>query len=441
MRLHTKLALFTTLSTLAVLILFVMLLPQIMQGVAFANTNHTLSQQKQKVLQQINAAGIDHYLDEDSTYGSYSMLKDEYISLERAAAPTLTGTDTLITEQRLIDQDTINYRILIYSFRLGDQTYLLEIGKKTASISAEASALQKTAIYILLPLALVILLIQIVYSRYLLKPLGYIIRSRLLKAGFPFNKQPARLKSSTSDFLYLDESISQLMQQINYAFEKEREFSSNASHELMTPISIMQSKIENLMADESLNEGQYKKLEATMHIIKRLKKIVNALLLISRVENSQFAYQDVLNLNEIVAQVVEELHHRAEQKEIVLNVQLSHVLVKNVNRDLLFQLFYNIINNAIKFNKPCGSIHITDKLVSGKSYAVFIEDSGIGIDQKQIEEIFYRFKKGTARAEGYGLGLAIVDSIARHEGILLHVQSKKDEEGTRFRITFQEKHL
>ncbi len=225
------------------------------------------------------------------------------------------------------------------------------------------------------------------------------------------------------------------MQQINYAFEKEREFSSNASHELMTPISILQSKIENLMADDGLTDGQYKKLEATMHIIRRLKKIVNALLLISRVENSQFAHQDVLKLNEIIEQAVEELQHRVAQKEITLQIQLSPVSVKNVNRDLLFQLFYNIINNAIKFNKTGGSIYITDQQLNYKSYTVFIEDSGIGIDEQQLGEIFYRFKKGTTRIEGYGLGLAIVDSIARHEGIILNVESQK-EKGTKFGIIF-----
>ena len=157
-------------------------------------------------------------------------------------------------------------------------------------------------------------------------------------------------------------------------------------------------------------------------------------------ENSQFAHEDFLKLNEIIEQVVEELQHRVAQKEIILQIELSSVSVKNVNKDLLFQLFYNIINNAIKFNKPGGSIRITDQQLSYKSYTVFIEDSGIGIDEQQLGEIFYRFKKGTARAEGYGLGLAIVDSIARHEGIVLNVESKKGK-GTRFGITFGETHL
>jgi len=269
--------------------------------------------------------------------------------------------------------------------------------------------------------------------------LGYIIRSRLLKASFPFNQQAGKLKSSTSDFLYLDESISQLMQQVNDAFEKEREFSSNASHELMTPISILQSKIENLTEDASLTDEQYKKLEATMHIIRRLKKIVNALLLISRVDNNQFANKDVLIIREVIEQVVEELQHRIEQKEIVLDIQLSSISLKNINRDLLFQLFYNIINNAIKFNKPGGNIQITGQRLSDKLYTVIIEDSGVGIDDQQLAEIFYRFKKGP-RAEGYGLGLAIVNSIARHEGLLVDVQSQKHK-GTRFTVTFQEKHL
>nr|WP_262919643.1 ATP-binding protein [Niabella hibiscisoli] len=106
----------------------------------------------------------------------------------------------------------------------------------------------------------------------------------------------------------------------------------------------------------------------------------------------------------------------------------------------MFQLFYNIINNAIKFNKHGGSIQITDQGASNKSYTVFIEDSGAGIDEQQLGEIFYRFKKVATRAEGYGLGLAIVDSIARHEGLLLNVASEKGK-GTRFGVTFGVNHL
>ncbi len=230
------------------------------------------------------------------------------------------------------------------------------------------------------------------------------------------------------------------MQQIKGAFEKEREFSSNASHELMTPISILQSKIENLMEDDSLTEEHYKKLESVTHIIRRLKKIVNALLLISRVDNNQFINKDVLVIDEVIEQVVEELQHRIEQKEIVLNRQLAPVSLKNINKDLLFQLFYNIINNAIKFNKSRGSIRITGQQLSGPAYTVVIEDSGAGIDELQLKEIFYRFRKGATRSEGYGLGLAIVDAIARYEGLHLDVKSQKDQ-GTRFTVTFQDKHL
>ncbi len=157
-------------------------------------------------------------------------------------------------------------------------------------------------------------------------------------------------------------------------------------------------------------------------------------------DNNQFADRDILTIREIIEQVVEELQHRIAQKEIVLDIQLAPVSLKNINRDLLFQLFYNIINNAIKFNKTGGRISITDRQLSGSAYTVFIEDSGTGIDEQQLKEIFYRFKKGTTRAEGYGLGLAIVDAIARHEGLLLDVQSQKHK-GTRFTVKFGEKHL
>jgi signal transduction histidine kinase len=107
-----------------------------------------------------------------------------------------------------------------------------------------------------------------------------------------------------------------------------------------------------------------------------------------------------------------------------------------MNHDLLFQLFYNLINNAIKFNKEDGIIQITDKFERGL-YSISLSDSGQGIKAEEIPYIFDRFKKtGHAENTGYGLGLAIVKSIANYLSLKLEVNSKPAE-GTRFIIKFE----
>ncbi len=116
MKLLTKLTLFTTLSKLAIVLLFVWLLPVLADRVSFEYANHRLRQQEKKVFGVIEKNGIDYYLEGDSTYGSYTMLKEEYISLERNEHPPLP--DTILTSQRIVEGDTLTYRALISNFRI-----------------------------------------------------------------------------------------------------------------------------------------------------------------------------------------------------------------------------------------------------------------------------------------------------------------------------------
>ncbi|MCD2425544.1 HAMP domain-containing histidine kinase [Niabella pedocola] len=438
MRLYTKLTLFAVAATIVVLGLFVWQLPLLMQKIASGNTNKNLIQQREKALSAIQKNGIDYYFQGDSAYGSYSMLKDEYISLE----PYYTGADLtrLQTAERIIDGDTINYRILIDTFAMQQHVYLLEIGKKITSIQEDSVALQRATISVLIVLTLIMALIQLFYTRYLLKPLASIIRNRLIKKSFPFREPQRALTTSTYDFRYLDDSIAQLMQQVNHAFEKEKEFTSNASHELMTPISIMQSKIENMLTDPELPAGTVLKLEDTMRIMKRLKKVVNALLLISRIENEQYNRNDVVAVKSMIREVLEELQHRADEKALTVEERLTDgVILYHVNRDLLFQLFYNLIHNAIRYNRPNGRIIISDRYVN-QEYLLCIEDTGIGIEAPQHERIFDRFKKSTSQREGFGLGLSIVKSIADYQRIGITLHSEPDR-GSQFELHFPATHL
>jgi signal transduction histidine kinase len=130
---------------------------------------------------------------------------------------------------------------------------------------------------------------------------------------------------------------------------------------------------------------------------------------------------------------MEELSSRLETKSIrFTNAVSKNVILKQVNHDLLFQLLYNLINNAIRYNKENGSIHLSDQFVRGERYILFIKDTGIGIRQEELATIFNRFKKsGKENGEGYGLGLSIVQSICLFPGFEIKVNSHYGE-GTIF---------
>lgn len=434
MKLSSKLILFITGSKLAVVLLFIVLLPFLVDGIVAEYTTYTLRRQQDKVIKIVQQKGINHYLQSDDSYGSYTMLKEEYIALEPAQKGITI--DTIKTAQRVVEQDTLTYRILMHTFNFDQKPYLLEIGKTINSINQYNKPLQRTALYVLIGLIIASLVFDLLFTRTLISPLGKIIKSKLINRKFPFKDYSPPVRTSTYDFKYLDESLVSLMDQINEAFEKEREFTANASHELMTPISILQNKMENLIGDEQLSDAVVIKIVEMMKTLNRLKKISNSLLLISRIENEQFVKSDSVKPAALVHEVIEEISHRLEEKALKMEIKLTkNPLLEGVNHDLLFQLFYNLINNAIKYNVDEGSIIISDKLTN-RGYLIAIADTGIGISDEEQGFIFDRFRKtNLSENVGHGLGLSIVKSICQYHGIEIKVSSEV-QKGSTFSLLF-----
>jgi signal transduction histidine kinase len=422
LKLLTKLTLFITLSKLLIVVLFVLLLPSLVNYASFQYSNYYLKQQKEKVLSVISENGVDYYLQGDSAFASYTMLKEEYISLLPAEDDHVK--DTIETSQRIVGKDTLNYRILIHEISAQNKKYILEIGKTTATISQYNKLLQRFTLFILIALIILSIVIDLVYTHILLRPLSRIIQTKLLNRKFPFKEELPPIKTSTTDFKLLDDSLIGLMKKIHEAFDKEREFTSNASHELMTPISILQTNVENMMMEENITEEQQDKISSMMKTVNRLKKIVHSLLYISRIENDQFVKSDTVNIHKLSSEIMEELSMRLETKSLHFTNQISpNIKVKKVNHDLFFQLLYNLVNNAIRYNKENGSILLLDHYIPGEPYVLEIRDTGIGIKQEEIGSIFNRFKSGKEKSEGYGLGLSIVKSIISFLGFEIKATS------------------
>lgn len=437
MKLSTKLTLFITGSKLVIVLLFVLALPFLVKKIASEYTNFTLKQQRKQVLNIVGKNGLDYYFQGDQNYGSYTMLKEEFIAL----LPVDEGVSMnfIKDSQRLIESDTLNYRVLSYTFKNKGKNYLLEIGKTTTSINQYNKPLQRFALYVLIFLIVLTILIDLTFIRMLIRPLEKIISSKLINRRFPFKDEQKRVQTNTADFKYLDESLILLMNQINEAFYKEREFTSNASHELMTPISILQNKMENLLADETLDEKSAMAIIEMMKTVDRLKNITKSLLLISRIENEQYIRKEEVKPLLLFNEIIEEISHRLEEKHIQIFLDVSpEVILKSVNKDLLFQLFFNLIHNAIKFNHNNGKIFITEKYLSNNAYEITIRDTGIGIPKQDLPFVFDRFMKTNLEGDvGYGLGLAIVKSIAIYHQIQISIQSEISE-GTTFKIVFPE---
>jgi two-component system sensor histidine kinase ArlS len=435
LKLKTKLTLFNAISKLVIVTLFILLLPNIIENINKSYTDNRLVKQKDKLLQIVRDKGIKTYIEDGESYGSYLPLKEEYISLDEVEPGY--NLDTIKDEQRLVERDTIDYRILSHTFKAGNRNYLLEIGKSTETIGETTGPLQNIAFQLLLGMILLTILADQLYSNYILRPLSIIIRTKLIGNKFPQFTTYKEVKTSTIDFQHLDISIHKMVETIETAFQKEREFISNASHELMTPISILQSKIENMFEQDDIADDLKVRLLEMQKILNRLKSITKTLLLISQIENDQFLKEDKIPVQELLQDVYDEISIRLQDRNISLALLvIEDVELVNVNKFLLFNLLYNLINNAIKYNRPDGEITVTGQWVKD-NYTISIADTGIGIADEELPYIFNRFKKlkQSLSQDSFGLGLPIVKSIAVFHKIGIRVVSEKGI-GSTFTLTF-----
>ena len=436
MKLSTKFSLFNALSRVAVLLLLVVGLPPVMSRLALLSTDQRLAQKKEKVLRLIRRNGISDFIESgQSSYGSYNLLKEEFISLETIVpGPKI---DVIEDSKRAVEDEIVPYRVLSYSFAQHGQHYLLEIGRSTDSIGETERNFRRYAFYILLVAVALTTLADLAFFRYLLAPFYTIIRQRLRNGHYPpaFDFEP--VPTSTDDFRYLDESLRELMATIQASFSKERKFIADASHELLTPLAALQYRFDNMLGDESLSEENQLRVVDSQRTVHRLRTIIKSLLMISKIENDQFTRTDTVSLESLVAEICEEVQDRLE----VLDLTLTHAVepdftVHHCNRGLLFTLVFNLVSNAIKYNRKRGLIYVLGRPAAGGGYVLEVRDTGRGIPKEQLPHLFHRFDKGaTTDLDSYGLGLSIARTIADVHGVEIDVNSIEGL-GTSFLLTF-----
>ena len=425
MKLSTKFSLFNALSRAIILLVLVVGLPPVMSRLALLTTDQRLAQTKEKVLRLIRRNGISDFIESgQSSYGSYNLLKEEFISLEEI--PPGPRIDVIEDSRRAVEDEIVAYRVLSYSFAQGRQNYLLEIGRSTGSIGETERNFRHYALYMLLVAAVLTTLADLAFFRHLLRPFYTIIHQRL-KAGphhpAAFNFEP--IETSTTDFRYLDESLREMMTTIQASFRKERKFIADASHELLTPLAALQYRFDNMLADDSLSDENILRVIESQRTVHRLRTIIKALLMISKIENDQFARTETVSLEVLVAELVEEVQDRLEMRGLTLTAAIEPDFeVKCANRGLLFTLIFNLVTNAIKYNREGGQVHVLGQPAPGGGYVLEVRDTGQGIAKEQLPHLFQPFEKGAATdSDSYGLGLSIAHTIAELHGIRIEVNS------------------
>lgn len=442
MRLELKLALIGAISKIIIFLILFMVVEQMIDSLALKYTDRNLIKMKDKTLTIVKKIGIRNYLDaeKDSTFASYNILKDEYISIDLDTTGEINQL-TFSDQPRIIEDEKFDYRILNYSFEIDHQRYMLEVGKNIQLIYNLDKTLKSISISIILLVLLITILFDIGIFKYLLQPLNQRIIPKLKTVVNPETFQYTELDSSTSDFVYLNNTINELMHKVSTILQNQKKFIGDVSHELFTPISVMQSKLDNLLVSGKLPAKTVDLILDQQKQLVRLQHIIKALLLISRIENDQYAKNDIIPLQELVNEIISNIEERALIKNIAIENRISKdIILKEVNKYLIYILLFNLISNAIKYNRDGGIARISQE-TKGNCFFIVVEDSGIGIAPENLDLIFNRFKRIEAgTGEGQGLGLSIASSIAAFHEVKIEVQSKQGE-GSQFRICFPLKNI
>lgn len=220
------------------------------------------------------------------------------------------------------------------------------------------------------------------------------------------DQKPIELKESNIDeFKELNQSIKSLTKKVSSDFNNLKEFTGNASHEMQTPLAIMQSKIELLLQSENLNKEEINQLKSIYQAGQRLSKLNKTLLTLAKVENRQFSEIDEINLTGLINNKLDIYEDFIEQKKLTVTKKLHQDTILEANTTIVDMLVSNLLSNAIKHNIESGSLNI-----ELQPEYLYISNSGeeLNIDP---ESLFNRFKKASSSPDSSGLGLAIVKKI------------------------------
>ncbi len=426
MKLFHKLLVFNLLGKGVFLLVFLMLSPYLLSQLIIDNTDEELLAKKEEVLKLIQKGGIENFISNENPeqgFGSYNILKEEYILLVAVEAD-FSVDEPISIQKRIIEEDEISYRVLAEVIELGGDRYLLEIGRSLSTIEKIEGMFFQIAMGILFLFLALSFLLDSAISKRIMAPFNKIIHSKISRINEPQEFHDKSIESTTQEFKLLDVAISEMMKRIQKSFNQERVFISHASHELKTPISVLQSKLEAIFNDEHLTSYQSEKLMDMQDTLQKMKKSVNALLLLSKVNNAQYLKTETVDLKLVLEGIVEDWTEIAEEKGILIKKGIIAPFVfEDTNLSLCQMMIQNALSNAVKYVENGGEISLSGT-INGDRYEVVVENEGVGIDDKLIEQVKNGlvFLKDVSK-EKSGFGLQIMYKVAIFLGVGLEIGS------------------
>ena len=268
--------------------------------------------------------------------------------------------------------------------------------------------------------------------------LAYFVSGRALKPLRSFASQVEQVQlnnladmrideDAISEFRQLSRSFNQMLERLNNAFAAQRQFTGNAAHELRTPLALMQAQLELFSAEHpDVLPETAEFLTLLREQTERLTQMTKTLLEMSNLQ--QVARNEQLQLAPMVEEIFTDLAPLAEKRSVTLETEGDAALTGS--DALIYRLLFNLTENAVKYNRPGGSVRV--ELTQGQEKCIIrVSDTGCGIPEEYQRSIFHPFfrvdKSRSREYGGAGLGLSLVWEIADLHGGSVWVEESSDK--------------
>jgi len=271
--------------------------------------------------------------------------------------------------------------------------------------------------------------------------LGFWLARKVIAPVSSLAKQVSDLGSEinqplhTSDFA--NDEVGELAKAVNHYrgllsdfVERERSFTGDISHELRTPVAVIDGAKEVLLTNRDLDQAQLKPLERIDRATNQMTRLISALLILAREEPDKNNSVKYCQVDEVLQQVIDEHHYLLDHKPVTLSIEIEQPLTISSDWVLLYVVLANLVRNAFSYT------HQGNVLIKLQRDAVVIEDTGIGMGEDQLRLMFERHYSNHEK-EGHGIGLSLVKRICQRYAWMIQVQSRKDH-GTSVQLHFKE---
>ncbi|WP_300564639.1 HAMP domain-containing sensor histidine kinase [Flavobacterium sp.] len=288
----------------------------------------------------------------------------------------------------------------------------------------------------------IVLLLLFVFARFIagrsIRPINAIIETSNVISQENL-KSRITLPQNKDELYTLSLTINNLLDRIESAIDREKQFTSDASHEFRTPLSVIKGTLEVLIRKPREKEEYENKINFCISEVDRLNNLVDQLLLLARFENQkQSVVIETISLNDIINETVNRFSDKIQMKEVTVIQSFSKEFQTATDAYFVSIIFSNLLSNALKYSNPKGTISIllTDE---NERIRCKIKDNGIGISTDDLDKIYNQFYRSEPSnhpdVKGTGLGLSIVKKLSTILQIDLQIESQVDK-GTTVTLLF-----